>query len=62
MPFYIYHLNWQKCKFHLVNVGDFPLLLRFVSQQSGFAFFGALTSVGALFYYVFFRGVILWQK
>ena len=34
----------------MVNVGDFPLLLRFVSQQSEFAFFGALTSVDALFY------------
>ncbi len=27
----------------------FPFLLRFVSRQSEFAFFGALTTVGALF-------------
>ncbi len=34
----------------MVIVGDFPLLLRFVSQQSEFAFFSASTLVDALFY------------
>lgn len=33
-----------------------PMLQEFVWRQSGFAFFGALTSVGALFCFVFLFG------
>ena len=37
---------------------DALILFKFVWRQSGFAFFGALTSVGALFY---FKEVKIWQ-
>jgi hypothetical protein len=35
--------------FSRVGKDNIPILLKFVSQQSGFAFFGAATSVAALF-------------
>ncbi len=31
---------------------DIPILFKFVWRQSGFAFFSALTSVGALFIFI----------
>ena len=51
---------WQKRKFHFrFMVGDdfIPILLKFVSQQSGFAFFVRVTSVARTFYF----WVILWS-
>ena len=35
---------------------EISLRIRFVWRQSEFAFFGALTSVGALFYFILFYG------
>jgi len=35
-----------------------PYCFSFVERQSGFAFFGAATSVGALFYLYFYGGLL----
>ncbi len=43
-------MNLVKSQIPLNSYGNTVILFSFVEQQSEFAFFGALTSVGALFY------------
>ena len=53
MPIFVNPIFWNMVKpqIPLNRVKDlFPSLFEFVSQQSGFVLFGALTLVGALFY------------
>ncbi len=53
MPFYYVQLKFAKAQIPPVyDIGVTLFYLQFVSQQSGFAFFGVAISVAAPFYFL----------